>query len=45
MNPHAAWTLYGQRREELAARMQARQAPYVPVRPASPAAAASRGGT
>ncbi len=42
MNPHAAWTLGGQRREELAARMQALQAPCVPVRPA---AAASRGGT
>jgi hypothetical protein len=32
MNPHAAWTLCGQRREEPAARMQARQAPCVPRR-------------
>ncbi len=36
MNPHAAWALCGQRRQELAARMQARQAPCVPRAPRVP---------
>jgi len=30
INPHTAWTLCGQRQEELAARMQALQAPLCP---------------